>query len=237
MDDPSAASFFRRVRIAGRRFIAEVAVSTVATLCVTLILSGWLHRESSNAESVNAPTPSVAASLAAPAPIPSSSAVAVRVIEMSQETKPGATSSSASSATGQSEKLGEKLGEKPVLANIVDPVPVASVQPLRSRSPRPQRKTARDVKPSCGASCVGGSTVAAVDLSPPSRPTVPDAQPPALEAVALDTQRLQFALGVPVPPLPIPPPPLSPLARHSAQRVLEGASAVAGILSGLADRF
>ena len=43
MGDRAAASLLRGAGRAGWRFVVEVAVSSVATLCVTLVLSGWFR--------------------------------------------------------------------------------------------------------------------------------------------------------------------------------------------------
>jgi hypothetical protein len=64
MPDRIRGSFFKRAGHAGWRLATEVAVSSAATLCVTLAFSGWIRFESSHPlqQASNGPGAVVAAS-------------------------------------------------------------------------------------------------------------------------------------------------------------------------------
>jgi hypothetical protein len=205
MHDMAAASLIKRVGKAGRRFMAEVAVSTMATLCVTLVLSGWLHQQ-------QGPIP------AALIPEAASAAASPQAIETSGERK---AEPDARSATAPSDKL--------ALTTVMEP---ASAAPVRGQQPRRPRARAHDAKPSCGSSCAGRASASADNSPPSSRQAMLDLGPPAMATTIVASPRSPYDLDAPVPPLPIP-----GTVSRPARPLLEGAMAVADVLSGLARRW
>ncbi len=178
MDDIAATSLSRRAARAGRRFLAEVAISAMATLGVTLALSGWLRRE----------VP------AAPQVLPVSAA-------MPTLAAPTMTAASPETPNDAGLRLLRSMhaeNGKPSPQNAADPA--AAALPRRAELPRPRGHGAR---PSCASPCAAHSVVATTQGAVPAGLAAADPQalPPRPWPEA--QQHSQYA-DAPIPPLPIP---------------------------------
>ncbi|SEE11336.1 hypothetical protein SAMN05444161_4884 [Rhizobiales bacterium GAS191] len=242
MGDVAATSLLKGAGKVGRRFVAEVAVSSIATLCVTLAFSSWLRQDLSGPQDVSrARSGGEVSSPVAPAVIrslsstPSGSAPPqVRVIEIA----PQATASARLQATQPAPEASDKpmivAGASPNASASASASPsMPAATPPRNRpSHTPKVVTAKpkDVSPSCTTACPGQVAVAAA--SPLD--ALPQLDPPPQPAtrVASQPDRSRSLFGVPVPALALP-----SVIMHSARPVVQGAGAVTDLLTGLAARL
>jgi hypothetical protein len=210
MADVAATALLRGAGKASRRFMADFAVSAMATLCVTLVFSSWPRQEGSNS-SVSEPAAAFAPLAAPPA------------TEILPGTKAGAGTLSARPATGHDETIGA--------ANHAELVPAAPAASVRDRPTRPPRATARGASRPCGTSCTSHATAAAVNLRPPTQQAVPDPRPVVL-ATAIETDPSRSIFGVRVPSVAMP-----EILLRSVRPVLQGASSVTDMMSGFARKW
>jgi hypothetical protein len=214
MSDIAAAALLRGAGKAGRRFMAEVAVSAMATLCITLVFSLWPRPESSNGPASPPATAASSPSALDAAPVPSAIAL---------ETQASTGASGVRSASVRNAMTGA--------ASLVEPLPIVSAAPVRARPQHQKRITARGALPSCRSSCTDRSTTAAVNIRPPEQRAAIDTHPVSL-ATTVEPDRSPSVFGVPVPSIAMP-----EIVTRSVRPVLQGASAVTDMASGLAKKW
>ncbi|SEE43345.1 hypothetical protein SAMN05519104_6097 [Rhizobiales bacterium GAS188] len=248
MSDVAATSLLKGAGKAGRRFVTEVAVSSIATLCVTLAFSSWLRQDLSGPQDLSrARSGGEVSSPVAPAVIrslsstPSGSAPPqVRVIEIA----PQATASARLQAT----QPAPEASDKPMIVAGASPSASASASASTSTSASPSVPAAtpprnrpshtpkvviakpKDVSPSCITACPGQVTLAAASALD-ALPQL-DLPPQPATRAASQPDRSRSLFGVPVPVLALP-----SVIMHSARPVVQGAGAVTDLLTGLAARL
>jgi hypothetical protein len=220
MGDRAAASLLRGVGKASWRFVGQVAASFVATLCVTLFASGWLHSGTSDV-----PTPTINSASSSPSPSASFSGTDA---PLGNEAGANAKAASFDAPGGQ-----PAASEKETLAatRTVDSVPVSPAALPRARPTHGAKAAAHNAQPSCAPACLGHSgsepSGRVANLEPPRQP-LPDPQAATSQVVTPEENRQTSAFGFTVPALAVP-----AVFTRSLRPVLHGASTVTGLLAGL----
>jgi hypothetical protein len=236
MNDVAATSFLRGAGKAGRRFVAEVAVSSVATLCVTLALSSGLRHDLSGTRDdtetrIIAQAPGPASMLAAPdiSAGPSGAAASqVRVIEIEPQAANDSRPQGAQATPHNDDKAAVVASEALVSpAPLISPAPPAPPRGRASHAPKSVAAKPKDVSPNCVAGCDGRLPVMAAANA---RDAVPAAYfaPQPVAAGGWVPERAHRVFGMAIPTLSVP-----PVVIRSAGPVVQGANVVAGLLSGL----
>ena len=175
MHDKTADSLLGRVSRAGRRFLAEVAVSAVATLCVTLALSGWFRQ----ADAVQPPSPS--GSGGAPP-----------------------TAMAAYAAPANSDASADRPLPARAVA-LAPAVPVGPPSHARLHQPKPKAHDARpSCVGSCATRVVAASPRPVPVIQAMAEPQLAAPLAPPQAAAPLAAQRPEIGADTPLPPLPIP---------------------------------
>ena len=220
-----AASLLKGVGRAGWRFVVEVAVSSVATLCVTLVLSGWFRPGT--------------ASVASPEVSPASagSPVKASLPAMSDPLRAPDASAIATDVPVNHPLLVERdvaEKEKPAAARALEPVAASSPRP---RSTSHLAKAApHNAQAPCAPACSGHSMSEAsarlANLEPPLRQAAPDPQVEILmPASSAEEEYRPTVFGVVLPTVPV-----HGVLTHPWRPVLQGASSVTELLTGLAGK-
>lgn len=161
MADRAAASLLRGAGRAGWQFVVEVAVSSVATLCVTLVLSGWFRPGTAPVASPEVAPASAGSPVNAYSPVMSGP---LRAVDAS------ATDVPVNRPLLVERDVAEK--EKPAATRVLEPVPVISASSPRPRSPSRLAKAApHNAQAPCAPACSGHSmSEASAKLANSSRP-------------------------------------------------------------------
>ena len=223
-----AASLLKGVGRAGWRFVVEVAVSSVATLCVTLVLSGWFRPGT--------------ASVASPEIAPASTGTSVMASSPAKSDPLRAVDASAIAADVPVNRpllvekdVAEK--EKPDATRALEPVPAISASSPRPRSPsHPAKVTSHNAQASCAPACSSHSMSEAsakmANLEPASPQGAPDPQAVApTPASSAEEEYRPTVFGVALPAVPV-----HTVLAHPWRPVLQGASSVTELITGLAGK-
>ena len=220
MGDRAAASLLRGVGKASWRFVGQVAASFVATLCVTLFASGWLHSGTSDA-----PTPTINSASSSPSP---SASISGTDAPLGNEAGANAKAASFDAPGGSRQRPRRKLSRRRAPSNSV---PVSPAALPRARPTHGTKAAAHNVQPSCAPACLGHSgsepSGRVANLEPPRQP-LPDPQATTSQVVTPEENRQTSAFGFTVPALAVP-----AVFTRSLRPVLHGASTVTGLLAGL----
>jgi hypothetical protein len=225
MGDRAAASLLRGAGRAGWRFVVEVAVSSVATLCVTLVLSGWFRPGTASVASPEVSPASAGSSVKASLPAMSDP---LRALDASAI----ATDVPVNHPLLVERDVAEK--EKPAAARALEPVAASSPRP---RSTSHLAKAApHNAQAPCAPVCSGHSMSEAsarlANLEPPSRQAAPDPQVEILmPASSAEEGYRPTVFGVVLPTVPV-----HGVLTHPWRPVLQGASSVTELLTGLAGK-
>jgi hypothetical protein len=216
MHDIAAPSLPGRIAKVAVRFLAEIAISAIATLCVSVALSSYFWRESPGSPALPA------TSLAPPTAL-------------------AGTPQSAPAAEAQAGEAANAILRRQLISPVnlrssrlaIGLVPqTAPAAPSPRPRSSPARPRAHTAKPPCSGECAGHSLAAAhtpqAAVEAVAEPQPPMAPPPPLAALPLP-ERATDAL---LPPLPIPDAP-SRLSRPAFRPV----ATVANLLSNLAGRW
>jgi hypothetical protein len=228
MGDRAAASLLRGAGRAGWRFVVEVAVSSVATLCVTLVLSGWFRPGTASVASPEVSPASAGSSVKASLPAMSDP---LRALDASAI----ATDVPVNHPLLVERDVAEK--EKPAAARALEPVAVLSASSPRPRSTSHLAKAApHNAQAPCAPACSGHSMSEAsarlANLEPPSRQAAPDPQVEILmPASSAEEGYRPTVFGVVLPTVPV-----HGVLTHPWRPVLQGASSVTELLTGLAGK-
>jgi len=212
MQDAVLVSWLKRAGLAGRRLAAEIVISSIATLCVTLAFSGWFRNDLQRPlqeSSVSAATVAVAPAKAAP--------VFPDMPSLPMLSLAGLPASVAAAAM-------------PV-GRATEGVHAASAALPRNRSSLRSAKNVRQVSlPACAPPCVVGRTAAPSAASTPSTDIFDDLGVPAVP-VNSDLGRTQWNWGLPTAQAPM-------TMLRSVSSAFEGAgSQIMGSISGLARKW
>jgi hypothetical protein len=225
MGDRAAASLLRGAGRAGWRFVVEVAVSAVATLCVTLVLSGWFRPGTASVESPEIAPASAGSPVKASSPAVSDPLRAVDASAIAADVP-------VNRPLLVEKDVAEK--EKPASSRALEPAPVISASSARSRSPSHLAKAApHNAQAPCAPPCSGHSMSEAssrwANLEPPLRQAAPDPQAgvPAPASSAEEEYR-PTVFGVALPTVAV-----HGVLTHPWRPVLQGASSVTELLTGL----
>jgi hypothetical protein len=228
MGDRAAASLLRGAGRAGWRFVVEVAVSSVATLCVTLVLSGWFRPGTASVASPEVSPASAGSSVKASLPAMSDP---LRALDASAI----ATDVPVNHPLLVERDVAEK--EKPAAARALEPVAVLSASSPRPRSTSHLAKAApHNAQAPCAPVCSGHSMSEAsarlANLEPPLRQAAPDPQVEILmPASSAEEGYRPTVFGVVLPTVPV-----HGVLTHPWRPVLQGASSVTELLTGLAGK-
>ena len=225
MRDRAAVSLLIGAGRASSRFVFEVAVSFVATLCVTLVLSGWFRPGT--------------ASVASPevAPASSTSPVIASSPATNDPARVVAVSASAPDVSANLPLLVEKdVAEKDRSAAMRAPDP-ASLVPVPLPRPRPNphlaKATSHNAQGSCTPPCPGHSNSEAVartaNLEPPMRQVGSDPLVVVPPAATAEGDHRPTVFGVALPTVPV-----HAVLTHPLRPVLQGASSMTELLTGIA---
>jgi hypothetical protein len=225
MGDRAAASLLRGAGRAGWRFVVEVAVSSVATLCVTLVLSGWFRPGTASVASPEVAPASVGSPVNAYSPARSDP---LRTVDAS------ATDVPVNRPLLVERDVAEK--EKPAVTRVLEPVPVISASSPRPRSPSRLAKAApHNAQAPCAPACSGHSmSEASAKLAnlEPLRQAAPDPQTEVqTPASSAEEEYRPTVFGVALPTVPV-----HGVLAHPWRPVLQGASSVTELLTGLAGK-
>jgi hypothetical protein len=221
MHGRAAASLLRGAGKASWRFVVQIAASFVATLCVTLVLSGWLRPRADTAPAP-ATTPAPVESSSAPSSFASSVAPS-RVFEANAQGDEGVGIARSPSAMAPMDRV--------TATRIVDAAPVTPVAQARAHSPQKPKATPHGASPTCATPCLGHSSSPVANLEP-SRQAPSDPQAGTLAIATPDEGRHSGAFAFAVPAVPMP-----AVFVRSLRPVLHGASSVADLLTGLAGKL
>jgi hypothetical protein len=225
MGDRAAASLLRGAGRAGWRFVVEVAVSSVATLCVTLVLSGWFRPGTASVASPEVSPASAGSSVKASLP-------AMRDPLRALDASAIATDVPVNHPLLVERDVAEK--EKPAAARALEPVAASSPRP---RSTSHLAKAApHNAQAPCAPVCSGHSMSEAsarlANLEPPLRQAAPDPQVEILmPASSAEEGYRPTVFGVVLPTVPV-----HGVLTHPWRPVLQGASSVTELLTGLAGK-
>src|SRR5580704_8225972 len=225
MGDRAAASLLRGAGRLGWRFVVEVAVSSVATLCVTLVLSGWFRPGTASVASPEVSPASAGSSVKASLPAMSDP---LRALDASAI----ATDVPVNHPLLVERDVAEK--EKPAAARALEPVAASSPRP---RSTSHLAKAApHNAQAPCAPVCSGHSMSEAsarlANLEPPLRQAAPDPQVEILmPASSAEEGYRPTVFGVVLPTVPV-----HGVLTHPWRPVLQGASSVTELLTGLAGK-
>jgi hypothetical protein len=204
------ASLLRGAAKAGSRFAIEVAVSFLATLCVTLALSGWFRPAASPAfVPMSTQIPVSTPMVFSPPPI------ATRLEEKTSFENPG----------GSQKTRKDRIPATHTLEGVTA-TPVAR---LEARPPHGSRTIARSGSSSCTTSCVGRSGPLVTNPELVAHPTTPDPRSVALSNASSDAGRSPPAFAFAVPTIAMP-----AVLTRSLKPVLHEASSVTELLVDLA---
>jgi hypothetical protein len=206
MSGMAVTSFSGRIAKAGGRFLAEIAVSSIATLCVSLGLSNYLTRESPAAlpfsppafTRITLPLGEVGAQIGT---------TTSAIDDWQLITPAGARAEDLSLASLKQAAPGQPASAQAALAQAAPasaaPAQAASADPSPQSSARPQPHQAHTKthapKPACSGECAGRPVLA----QPAAAPVMAEAQP----AQASAERPILWLPGygdAPLPPLPIP---------------------------------
>lgn len=204
MSEFAVNAMLRGAGKAGRRFMADVAVSAMATLCVTLVVSLWPRQDGSSG-AVSAP-----AITTAPATAPLATPPAAEIVSTM------AAGTITAGATVHDDAIGA--------TSRAAPVSIAPVPPVHGRLPHPPRATAHGASTPCGTSCGSRASTSAAVSSPAPQLAATDPLSVALVTRA-ETDQPRSVFGVPVPSLAVP-----EFVVRSVGPVLQGANSVTRIL-------
>lgn len=232
MADRAAASLLRRAWKASGRFVVEVAVSFVATLCVTLALSGWWRPGSASLASHEAAPASSGSPVIASSPAKTSPWRATDAGADAKETRADAW---VTLPLLVEKDLAQK--DEPAAGRALQPVSINATSGPRPRSSSHLTAAAsHNQQASCAPVCPGHSANEASakvgNLELPLRPARADPQAePAAPASSSEEDRRPTVLGFALPTIPV-----HAVLSRPLRPVLQGASSVTELLSGLAGK-
>ena len=228
MGDRAAASLLRGAGRAGWRFVVEVAISSVATLCVTLVLSGWFRPGTASVASPEVAPASAGSPLKASSPARSDPLRAVDASAIAADVP-------VNHPLLVERDVAEK--EKPAASRALEPLPVVSASSPRPRSPSHLAKAAphnaqASCAPACSAHSMSEASARLASLEPPLRQAAPDPQSEVpTPASSAEEEYRPTVFGVALPTVPV-----HGVLTHPWRPVLQGASSVTELLTGLAGK-
>ena len=217
----AAASLLKGAGRASGRFVAEVAVSFVATLCVTLVLSGWFRPATSfvlpDVTPPGAATPIIAAHPTA--------GDFLGAIKSSADAKSAIVDASTNSLVLSEKDATEKKG--PPAIKVMEEAPLVAAGSSRNRGSHIAKVVPHSGPPSGRGT--GEAATKGVNLAPPYRQAGADPQAELLPAVTAEEEHRPTVFGLALPSVPTHGMLVRPL-----RPVIQGASSVTEALVGLA---
>ncbi|MBV9754990.1 MAG: hypothetical protein JO188_20910 [Hyphomicrobiales bacterium] len=223
----AAASLLKGAGRASGRFLAEVAVSFVATLCVTLVLSGWFRPGTPSVPSPRADAPST------PAPVIVANPPAdnfTRESVSNSDARAAVFDASSPRAVSPRAVLADQDAtekERPAAIRMIETASAVTATPQRNR-PSHVGKAAPHVTQASGH-LAGEAAAKTANLEPLSHQAGSDPQAVSIPALATEDDHRATVFGIALPSIP-----MHGVFVHPLRPVIAGASSVTELVTGLA---